>query len=82
MAVGVVLANLWNRRTGRPTTVMMAQIAMLLTSGTIGFRGLAAITIGQTSLGAEQFLQMFIVAFALGVGLLIGNTLVQPKVSL
>jgi len=82
MAVGVVLANLWNHRTGRPTTVMMAQIAMLLTSGTIGFRGLAIITTGQTSLGEGQFLQMFIVAFALGVGLLIGNTIVRPKVSL
>jgi uncharacterized membrane protein YjjP (DUF1212 family) len=82
MAVGVVLANLWNRRTGRPTTVMMAQIAMLLTSGTIGFRGLTAITTGQTSVGIEQFLQMFIVAFGLGIGLLVGNSIVRPKVSL
>jgi len=82
MAVGVVLANLWNRRTGRPTTVMMAQIAMLLTSGTIGFRGLAAITTGQNSLGEGQFLQMFIVAFAMGIGLLVGNSIVRPKVSL
>jgi uncharacterized membrane protein YjjP (DUF1212 family) len=82
MAVGVVLASLWNRRTGRPTTIMMAQIAMLLTSGTIGFRGLAAVTTGQTALGVEQFLQMFVVAIALGVGLLVGNTIVRPKASL
>jgi len=82
MAVGVVLANLWNRRTGRPTTVMMAQIAMLLTSGTLGFRGLAAITTGQASVGVVQFLQMFIVAFALGIGLLIGNSIVRPRISL
>ncbi len=82
MAVGVVLANLWNRRTGHPTTVMMAQIAMLLTSGTIGFRGLADITTGQTSLGVEQFLQMFLVAFALGIGLLVGNSIVRPNISL
>jgi len=82
MAVGVILANLWNRRTRRPTTVMMAQIAMLLTSGTIGFRGLAAITTGQASLGVGQFSQMFIVAIALGIGLLVGNTIVRPKVSL
>jgi len=82
MAVGVVLANLWNRRTSRPTTVMMAQIAMLLTSGTIGFRGVAAITTGQTSLGIGQFNQMFIVAIALGLGLLVGNSIMKPKVSL
>ena len=78
-AVGVVLANLWNRRTGRPTSIMMAPLAMLLVSGSIGFRGLAAITAGQTALGVEQFIQMFIVAIAVGFGLLMGNTIVQPK---
>jgi len=82
VGVGVMLANLWNRRTGRPTTVMMAQIAMLLTSGTIGFRGLAAITTGQAIMGTEQLLQMFVVAFALGIGLLVGNSIIRPKVSL
>jgi uncharacterized membrane protein YjjB (DUF3815 family) len=55
---------------------------MLLTSGTIGFRGLAAITTGQASVGVVQFLQMFIVAFALGIGLLIGNSIVRPRISL
>jgi uncharacterized membrane protein YjjP (DUF1212 family) len=82
MVVGMISANLWNRRTGRPTTVMTAQIAMLLTSGTIGFRGLAAITTGQAALGVEQLGQMFVVALALGVGLVVGNGIVQPRVSL
>jgi len=81
-AVGVVLANLWNRRTGRPTSVMTAPLAMLLVSGSVGFRGLAAITTGQTAVGVEQFLQMFIVAIAVGFGLLVGNTIVRPKATL
>jgi uncharacterized membrane protein YjjB (DUF3815 family) len=82
VAMGGILANLWNRRTGRPATVMMAQIATLLTSGTIGFRRLAAITTGQTALGLEQFSQMFVVAIALGVGLLVGNGIVHARTSL
>ena len=82
MAVGAVLGTLWNRRTGRPMTVMTAQLAMLLTSGTIGFRGLAAATTGQASLGAEQLQQMFVVAFALGAGLLVGYSILRPEPSL
>lgn len=81
-AVGVVLINIWNRRTGRPTSIMMAPLAMLLVSGSIGFRGLAAITVGQTSLGVQQLLQMFVVALAIGVGLLVGNSIVRPGVTL
>jgi uncharacterized membrane protein YjjP (DUF1212 family) len=82
MAVGAVLGTLWNRRTGRPMTVITAQLAMLLTSGTIGFRGLAAATTGQASLGAQQLQQMFVVAFALGAGLLVGYSLLRPAPSL
>lgn len=82
MAVGAVLGTLWNRRTGRPMTVITAQLAMLLTSGTIGFRGLAAATTGQASLGAQQLQQMFVVAFALGAGLLVGYSILRPAPSL
>lgn len=81
-AIGVILANLWNRRTGHPPSIMLAPLAMLLVSGSVGFRGLAAITIGQTALGVEQFLQMFIIAIAVGAGLLVGNAIVKPKEAL
>jgi uncharacterized membrane protein YjjP (DUF1212 family) len=81
-AVGVILANLWNRRTGRPTSIILAPLAMLLVSGSVGFRGLATITTGQTALGVEQFLQMFIIAIAVGAGLLVGNAIVEPKKAL
>jgi hypothetical protein len=33
-------------------------------------------------MGVVQFLQMFIVAFALGIGLLVGNSIVRPRISL
>jgi uncharacterized membrane protein YjjB (DUF3815 family) len=81
-AVGVILANLWNRRTGRPTSIILAPLAMLLVSGSVGFRGLATITTGQTALGVEQFLQMFIIAIAVGAGLLVGNAIVEPREAL
>ena len=58
---------------------MMTPLVTLLVSGSIGFRGLAVITAGQIALGLGQFAQMFIVAIAIGFGLLIGNTIVRPK---
>jgi len=51
-------------------------------SGSIGFRGLAAMASGQAAIGEQQFMQMFIVALTIAAGLLIGNTIVKPQASL
>lgn len=78
----VIFANLWAKWTDRPTTIVLLPAIIVLVSGSIGFRGLAAITEGQTAVGVQQFLQMFIVALTIAAGLLVGNTIVRPKVTL
>ena len=80
--VAAVFANLWAARTGRPTSIVLLPAVILLVSGTIGFRGLAAMTAGQTAVGEQQFLQMFVVALTIAAGLLVGNTIVRPRVTL
>jgi uncharacterized membrane protein YjjB (DUF3815 family) len=54
----------------------------MLVSGTIGFRGLAAMAEGELLLGVQQFLQMFIVAMTILAGILIGFTIVRPEPNL
>ena len=49
----VVAANLWAGRTGRPTSIVLLPAIVLLVSGSIGFRGLAALAAGQTSVGEQ-----------------------------
>jgi uncharacterized membrane protein YjjB (DUF3815 family) len=48
----------------------------------LGFQGLAAIAEGETTIGAQQLLQMFVVAVMLTAGLLVGNTIVRPRTTL
>jgi len=55
---------------------------MLIVSGSIGFRGLFEITAGNVRIGLEQFIQMFVVAITVGIGLFIGDTIVRQKGSL
>lgn len=80
--VAVVCANLWARQTLRPTSITLLPAIVLLVSGSIGFRGLVAIAVGQTATGEQQFMQMFVVALTIAAGLLVGNTIVQPKSTL
>jgi uncharacterized membrane protein YjjB (DUF3815 family) len=81
-AVAVVFANLWAAKTRRPTSIVLLPGIILLVSGSIGFRGLAAIAAGQAAVGEQQFLQMFVVALTIAAGLLVGNTIVRPKATL
>ena len=80
--VAVVCANLWARKTLRPSSIVLLPAIVLLVSGSIGFRGLAAISEGQVATGEQQFLQMFVVALTIAAGLLVGNTIVGPKATL
>jgi len=80
--VAVVFANIWARRTGRPTSIVLLPAIVLLVSGSIGFRGLAAVAVGQVATGEQQFLQMFVVALTIAAGLLVGNTIVRPRATL
>jgi len=80
--IAVVFANLWARKTGRPTSIVLLPAIILLVSGSIGFRGLAAMAAGQVASGEQQILQMFVVALTIAAGLLVGNTIVPSKTTL
>lgn len=80
--IAVVIANLWARKTGRPTSILLIPAIVMLVSGTIGFRGLASMAQGDIHLGIQQFFQMFIVAMTVLVGVMVGYTIVKPVDSL
>ncbi len=80
--IAVVYANLWAARKRRPTSIVLIPGIILVVSGSIGFRGLAAMAAGQTVVGEREFLQMFVVALTISAGLLVGNTISRPKTTL
>jgi uncharacterized membrane protein YjjB (DUF3815 family) len=75
----VVVANLWARKTGRPSAIVLIPAIVLMVGGTVGFRGLATMAQGELLMGAQQFLQMFVVAATILAGILIGYTIVRPE---
>lgn len=77
--IAVVSANLWSRQTGRPTSIVLIPAIVMLVSGSIGFRGLASMAGGELLVGAQQFLQMFVVAMTIFVGILVGHTIIRPE---
>jgi uncharacterized membrane protein YjjP (DUF1212 family) len=81
-AVTAVFSNLWAARTRRPTSIVLLPAIVILVSGSVGFQGLAALAEGETTAGARQLVQMFVVAVMLTAGLLIGNTIVRPRTTL
>jgi uncharacterized membrane protein YjjB (DUF3815 family) len=80
--IAVVFANVWARTTKRPTSIVLLPAIVLLVSGSIGFRGLTAMAAGQMATGEQQVLQMFVVALTIAAGLLVGNTIAKPRVTL
>jgi uncharacterized membrane protein YjjP (DUF1212 family) len=77
--IAVIASNLWGRQTGRPSSIVLIPAIVLLVSGSIGFRGLVAMAEGQLMLGAQEFLQMFVVALTIFFGILIGFMVVRPE---
>jgi uncharacterized membrane protein YjjP (DUF1212 family) len=77
--IAVIAGNLWGRQTGRPSSIVLIPAIVLLVSGSIGFRGLVAMAEGQLMLGTQEFLQMFVVALTIFVGILIGFMVVRPE---
>jgi len=82
IVIAVVFSNTWASRTGRPISIVLVPAIILMVSGTIGFRGLASLASGNVMLGEQQILHMFIVALTVGAGLLLGNTISRPRVTL
>lgn len=81
-AVTAVFSNVWAIRTGRPTSIVLLPAIVVLVSGSVGFQGLAALAEGETTVGAQQLVQMCVVAVMLTAGLLVGNTIVRPRTTL
>jgi uncharacterized membrane protein YjjP (DUF1212 family) len=81
-AITAMFANVWAARTRRPTSIVLLPAIIVLVSGSVGFRGLAALAEGRTAHGVEQLLEMFIVAVMVTAGLLVGNTIVRPRTTL
>ncbi|MGS0693354.1 threonine/serine ThrE exporter family protein [Shewanella sp. 0m-4] len=80
--IAVVIANLWARQTGRPSSIVLIPAVVMLVSGSIGFRGLAAMAGGELLLGAQQFFQMFVVALTITIGIVVGHSIVRPAATL
>lgn len=80
--VTVVLAHLWEARTRRPAVMISMPAIVFLVSGSIGFRGLASLSGGDTSVGGSQFLQMFTVAIAITAGVIVATGLFRRKTEL
>ncbi|MFA4876966.1 MAG: threonine/serine exporter family protein [Methanoregula sp.] len=81
-ALAMIFANLWAGRTNRPTSIVILPAFVFMVSGSIGFRGLVAISSGSTALGLTEFTHMFVVAITLAVGLVVGNLVYRPKITL
>jgi uncharacterized membrane protein YjjP (DUF1212 family) len=81
-AGAILFANIWSDRTNRPASIVMIPAVVFLVSGSIGFRGLVAMSYGNTALGLQQFFHMFVVASTIALGLVVGNTLYRPRISL
>ncbi len=81
-AMAMVFANIWSDRTNRPTSIVILPAFVFMVSGSIGFRGLVALSAGSTALGLSEFAHMFVVAITLAVGLIVGNLVYKPKILL
>jgi uncharacterized membrane protein YjjP (DUF1212 family) len=81
-AMAMVFANVWSDRTDRPTSNVILPAFVFMVSGSIGFRGLVAISAGSTALGFAEFMHMFVVAITLAIGLVVGNLIYKPKILL
>lgn len=64
------------------STAGRLEVYLTRMTAALGFRGLAAMATGQIAAGEQQFAQMFVVALTIAAGLLIGNTIIQPKATL
>lgn len=80
--MAMVFANLWSDRTKRPTSILILPAFVFMVSGSIGFRGLVALSAGSTALGLSEFTHMFVVAITLAVALIVGNLIYKPKILL
>lgn len=74
-----VAANLVGRLRRRPEQLVLLPGLLLLVPGSLGFRGVAALSTGQTVIGIETAFEMIFLGVALVAGLSLANALVPPS---
>jgi uncharacterized membrane protein YjjB (DUF3815 family) len=75
----MVLAHLWEARTHRPAAIISLPAIVFLVNGSIGFRGLASLSSGESDLAGAQLAQMFTVALAITAGIIITAALLPDN---
>lgn len=78
----VIFSNSWTSKTGRPTSIVLVPGIIMLVGGLAGFNGFVSLVEGKIQLGEHQIQHMFLIAITIGAGLVVGNTLSHPKVTL
>jgi uncharacterized membrane protein YjjP (DUF1212 family) len=78
MATGIA-ANLFGRRTRLPNQILLLPGLLLLVPGSVGFRGLAFLTMGETEVGVQTAFRMVFLAVALVMGLSLANAVAPPR---
>ena len=72
-------ANSFGRRTRLPNQIMQLPGLLLLVPGSIGFRGLTFLTLGETEMGVQSAFRMVFLAVALVMGLSLANAVTPPR---
>lgn len=78
----VVFANLWARWQNRPNTIVLMPALLLKVSGSIGYLGLMQLVDGNSFVGLQQFISMFLIALLIIVGVFVGNTIVPVNTTI
>ncbi len=78
MGMGIA-ANVFGRRTRLPNQIMVLPGLLLLVPGSVGFRGLAFLTMGETEVGVQTAFRMVFLAVALVMGLSLANAVAPPR---
>lgn len=74
-----IAANVFGRRTRLPNQLMLLPGLLILVPGSVGFRGLAFLTMGETEIGVQTAFRMVFLAVALVMGLSLANAVVPPR---
>jgi len=78
LAVGL-LSSLYQRVTGRPTSVPLVPSILLLVPGSIGYQSLASLVERDVVLGIETAFRMILIAVSLVAGLLLASALAPER---
>lgn len=78
LGLGIV-ANVFGRLSHLPNQIMVIPGLLLLVPGSIGFRGMAFLTMGETEVGVQTAFRMVFLAVALVMGLSLAHAAVPPR---